>query len=89
MGRECCPHCGRTEIYISRTEGIWEDLMVLLLLRPVRCRSCMARFYRPLWITTPMNPAIRSGLIADGEPARTSFENGQTSAVIPDHHVQG
>ena len=68
IGRECCPHCGRTEIYISRPQRIWEDLMVLLLLRPVRCRSCMARFYRPLWITTPMNPAIASGLIVNGEP---------------------
>lgn len=75
IGHECCPHCGGTEIYISRSQRIWEDLMVLLLLRPVRCRSCIARFYRPLWITTPMNPAIASGLIVSGEPARTSSED--------------
>lgn len=56
IGRESCPHCCRPEIYISRSQDIWEDLMVLLLLRPVRCRSCLARFYRPLWIPTPPKP---------------------------------
>ena len=52
IGRESCPHCCRSEIYISKSQDIWEDLMILLLLRPVRCRGCMARFYRPLWIRT-------------------------------------
>ena len=76
IGRQCCPHCGRTEIYISRSQSIWEDLMVLVLLRPVRCRSCLARFYRPLWITTPMNPVIASGVIVNGETARSIPRTG-------------
>jgi hypothetical protein len=56
IAREACPHCSRTEIYVSRSQTIWEDITILLLLRPVRCRSCLARFYRPLWIATPVNP---------------------------------
>lgn len=63
IGRENCPHCCQSEIYISRSQSIWEDLMILLLLRPVRCRSCMARFYRPLTLSTPMNPTRVSELI--------------------------
>jgi hypothetical protein len=60
IGREDCPHCCRSEIYTSRPESIWEEMMILLLLRPVRCRNCMARFYRPLWLSTPINPNRRT-----------------------------
>ena len=55
IGREDCPYCHRSsEIYISNPRSIWEDLLVLLLLRPVRCHDCMQRFYRPLFISTPI-----------------------------------
>ena len=57
IGSESCPHCDQSEIYVSRPATVWEELAVLLLLRPVRCRSCLARFYRPLWIQTPIHPA--------------------------------
>jgi hypothetical protein len=60
IGRERCPHCDQSEIYVSRPQGLWEELLVLLLLRPVRCRSCLARFYRPLWVPTPVFPTRRS-----------------------------
>lgn len=56
IGLDNCPHCSDTEIYISTSQSIWEDLMILLLLRPVRCRSCEERFYRPLWVPTPIYP---------------------------------
>ena len=56
VARESCPHCGRSEIYASKPQSFWEELMILLLLRPVRCRSCLARFYRPLWLRTPSFP---------------------------------
>ena len=52
--REACPHCGRAEIYTSKAQSIWEELMILVLLQPVRCRSCLARFYRPVWLRTPL-----------------------------------
>ena len=60
VGREKCPHCDQEEIYVSRPQGLWEELLILLLLRPVRCRSCEARFYRPLWLPTPIYPNRRS-----------------------------
>ena len=60
VGRERCPHCDQAEIYVSRPQGWREELMILLVLRPVRCRSCMARFYRPLWVRTPVLPGRRS-----------------------------
>ncbi len=60
VGRERCPHCDQAEIYVSRPQSLWEELLILLLLRPVRCRSCIARFYRPLWVRTPVFPTRRS-----------------------------
>ena len=60
IGFEYCPHCHETEIYTSRSRSIWEDLIILLLLRPVRCRGCEDRFYRPLWLPTPRYPSARN-----------------------------
>ena len=59
IGRDSCPHCDQSEIYVSRPQNLREELLILLLLRPVRCRSCLARFYRPLWLRTPVYPAKR------------------------------
>lgn len=56
IGSESCPHCGRSEIYLSKSQSIRENLILMLLLRPVRCRGCLARFYRPVWIHTPVYP---------------------------------
>ena len=72
IGVQECPHCCRSEIYISTPESVHEEIMILLLLRPVRCRSCTARFYRPLWVATPMKPKERVELKAV-EAARFAF----------------
>jgi hypothetical protein len=61
-----CPHCDQSEIYTSRPADAWEKFAVLLLLRPVRCRSCIARFYRPLWIATPVHPRRLASWIKHG-----------------------
>jgi DNA-directed RNA polymerase subunit RPC12/RpoP len=54
---EECPYCHRSsEIYISNPKSIWEELVILLLLRPVRCHDCMHRFLRPVFIETPIAP---------------------------------
>ena len=56
---EGCPYCHRSsEIYISHPKSLWEEIAVLLLLRPVRCHDCMRRFYRPLFYPTPMAPTL-------------------------------
>ena len=60
FGTENCPHCDQGEIYVSRPQGLREELLILLLLRPVRCHSCLARFYRPLWLPTPVYPTRRT-----------------------------
>ena len=60
LGTENCPHCDQNEIYVSRPQGLWEELLILLLLQPVRCRSCEARFYRPFWLRTPVYPTKRT-----------------------------
>jgi hypothetical protein len=57
IGREECPYCHRaSEIYTSNPKSIWEELVILLLLRPVRCHDCMRRFLRPMFIETPVAP---------------------------------
>jgi hypothetical protein len=61
-GLHQCPHCCRAEVYLSRPEGIREEIMFLLLLRPVRCGRCIARFYLPLLVPTPLNPKRRAGV---------------------------
>jgi hypothetical protein len=52
IGRECCPYCHGSNVYVSDPESLWEEIAVLMLLRPVRCHDCMHRFYRPLSIPT-------------------------------------
>jgi hypothetical protein len=57
IGRECCPRCRNSNVHVSAPESLWEELAILLLLRPVRCYGCMYRFYRPLSIPTTIEAA--------------------------------
>jgi len=57
IGRECCPYCRRSNIQVSDPESLWEELAVLLLLRPVRCCDCGHRFYCPLSVPIPIASA--------------------------------
>lgn len=58
IGFDRCPYCHRADVYTSRPQGLWEELAVLLLLRPVRCHDCMHRSYRPIFkpSTGPLTP---------------------------------
>ena len=58
IGWESCPFCGRHDLYISRPKHWFEEVAILLLLRPVRCHDCMRRFFRPLFASPP--PRMRS-----------------------------
>jgi hypothetical protein len=49
-----CPHCNSSNVYISRPKHLWEELAILLLLRPVRCHYCALRHYRPLFVATDL-----------------------------------
>ena len=57
IGFEDCPYCHRGDIYISRPRSLGEEIVILLLLQPVRCHDCMRRFLRPLFVPTPLPPA--------------------------------
>lgn len=52
-----CPYCGWSNVFLSRPKRFLDKLLVLILLRPVRCHECMRRFYRPIFCTTP-NPFL-------------------------------
>lgn len=49
MFRRLCPTCLSWYVYKSR---FWylEYLLLLLLLRPVRCRDCERRYYRSIFL---------------------------------------
>jgi hypothetical protein len=48
-----CPGCGSREVQRARQRELLDIPLLLLLLRPFRCHSCMRRFYRcllaPCW----------------------------------------
>lgn len=58
IGFKHCPYCHRHDIRNSRPKSLWEDLIVLALLRPVRCHDCMHRFYLPLFVSTTDVPLV-------------------------------
>jgi hypothetical protein len=76
IGGKTCPYCGRAEVYISYPKRVWEELAILLLLRPVRCHDCMRRFYRPLFMSTPMTATKKPS-----EPKRSTGER----SISKDH----
>jgi predicted Zn-ribbon and HTH transcriptional regulator len=49
MFRRLCPRCLSWYIYKSRFWHL-EYLLLLLLLRPVRCRDCERRYYRLIFL---------------------------------------
>jgi hypothetical protein len=55
IGLKDCPYCGAPEVFRSRTERTtWLDRACgLLLLRLVRCHSCLRRHYRPAFLPAP------------------------------------
>jgi hypothetical protein len=56
IGFKGCPYCHRYDICSSHPKSLLEEVAMLLLLRPVRCRDCMRRFCRPLFVATPLAP---------------------------------
>ncbi len=48
-----CPYCHSHEVYRSRRRGGWEKFVFpVLLLRPVRCYTCMRRHLRFALVST-------------------------------------
>jgi hypothetical protein len=56
-----CPHCGSNEVFRSHRRGIMERyLLPIIKVRPVRCGSCDARFYRLKRTDGPASQDIRA-----------------------------
>jgi len=56
-----CPLCGSGDIRASYPKPILDDLLGLLKLHPLRCRSCRRRFYRRISAgETPLPPENES-----------------------------
>lgn len=51
-------HCGtcRSDLLVQSRWRLWEWPMLLALHRPVRCRSCGRRAFKPLWAGVPGRP---------------------------------
>lgn len=77
IGKEKCPYCYRSDVYVSNPKSVWEELAVLLLLRTVRCHDCMHRFYRPLFVPTPVVPTRSSALKKPTQQTDTSKSDKQ------------
>ena len=80
IGRECCPYCHRSNVYVSDPESLLEEIAVLMLLRPVRCHDCMHRFYRPLSVPTPIAPGERAESMKPTQQADAAEEDEPRSA---------
>jgi hypothetical protein len=60
IDRNLCPYCrDSSHIYLSRVKTFLDLGAILLLLRPVRCHSCLGRFYRPVFVKTLPPPQVR------------------------------
>jgi hypothetical protein len=85
-----CPYCHRANIYISRPKSLGEEIVILLLLQPVRCHDCMHRFLRPLFVDTPLpyatvgsrSPAQQAAASEKVEQLRLDFSQPTTSATL-------
>lgn len=56
-----CRRCGSDEVYRSRARNFFEKYILLVfLLRPVRCGQCYRRSYRPVFqrVREPRAPEL-------------------------------
>ena len=55
-----CAYCyDPSHVYLSRIKTFWDMAAMIFMLRPVRCHSCLGRFYRPFFLNTPPPPPLR------------------------------
>jgi hypothetical protein len=55
-----CPYCDdSSHVYLSRVKTLWDAAAFIFMLRPVRCHSCLGRFYRPFFLNTPPPPPLK------------------------------
>lgn len=55
-----CPYChDSSHVYLSRVQTLWDAFAFIIMLRPVRCHSCLRRFYCPFFLDIPTAPPTR------------------------------
>jgi len=60
IGLRSCAYChDSSHVYLSRVKTFWDLAAIIFMLRPVRCHSCLGRFYRPFFLNTPPPPPIK------------------------------
>jgi len=60
IGLRSCAYChDSSHVYLSRVRTFWDVAAFIFMLRPVRCHSCLGRFYRPFFLNTPALPSKR------------------------------
>jgi CheY-like chemotaxis protein len=45
-----CPQCGWNDVRVSYHARLWDYVLAVLILAPLRCRKCRLRFYRPWYM---------------------------------------
>ena len=59
MTNYCCPQCKSLSVHRSRRRGVFEHLVLpLMLLRPYRCWSCDRRHYGYLFLRKPLRSRV-------------------------------
>jgi hypothetical protein len=76
IGFENCPRCYRAEIYASRPRGLWDRILLLASIQPVRCHDCMFRFYRPMFLSGE-KPAPQKRAEVKKPSSNSSVQAGQ------------
>ena len=82
-----CPFCGCSKIYASRSATPWDRFWAHFLLRLVRCHVCMRRHYRPMFVRTLANPAIKT--VPGKAPEVLSFEERSKLDFAQQEHPKG
>src|SRR6476646_10554916 len=60
IGLRSCPYChDSSHVYLSRVKTLRDLAAIIFILRPVRCHSCLGRFYRPFFLNTPPPPPLK------------------------------
>jgi hypothetical protein len=55
-----CPYCeDSAHVYVSHVKTFWDLAAAVFMLQPVRCHSCLGRFYRPFFLKTQAAPLSR------------------------------
>ena len=76
IGWKRCPFCCREDIYISHPKSFLEEVVIVVLLQPVRCHDCMRRFLRLLFTSPPPKMLV--------ERQRMAGVNTESSVAVAD-----